>query len=362
MKASLWILFFAGLSLAGLHTAQAASTNTAILRLELQDGSNVIGKGDTANFKFHSDVLGDIKLTTEQLRQIEFFPKTPNSVKLVTAKGDTLTAKMVTKEILMKTSFGKIAVPARIVRRLSVIHQLMPGRIREGLVALWPGEGNGNDSIGNNPATAVGALNYTAGKRGRGFFFDGDSGYLIIQANEALDVGKADGFTFAAWVCPATVAQDMLIFEFERELGTSNGSDVGMELAIHQATIEGRGTGCLYANVKDVQDASHVFTSPPNLLRLGIWQHVALTYDKATGIGTIYQDGKAVALSNLGTFSPQTSFPNLLLGAKTTYNTVLNPGNLYDGRLDEFAVYSRALSAEEIQAIYLEENGDATSN
>lgn len=360
MKASLWFLSLAGWFItAGFHL-QAASTNAPLLTLELRDGSRVVGKSGMDNFKFHSEILGDLKLAIEQLNSVEFLPKT-NFAKLVTSNGDVLSAEVLTKDIQVETSFGKISVPATAVRRLSITGPV-PGRTGGGLVALWPGEGNGNDAVGDNPATPVGPLTYAPGKKGQGFFFGGDGAYLLIHPKENLDVGRGDGFTFEAWISPATVNSDMLIFEFERELGTANGSDVGMELAIHRLTPGGRGVGCLYANIKDVEDASHIFASPPNMLVPGVWQHVALTYDKTSGVASIYLNGTMVARASLGVFTPLTSFPNLLLGAKTTYNSEMNPGNLYLGRLDEFGIYNRALSAAEIQAIYASENGDAESN
>jgi hypothetical protein len=360
MKASLWFLSLAGWFIAAGFHLQAASTNAALLTLELRDGSRVVGKSGTENFKFHSEILGELKLATEQLNSVEFLPKT-DRVKLVTTNGDVLAAEMLTQEIRVETSFGNINVPATALRRMSV-RGAVSGRTGSGLVARWSGEGDGNDAVGDNPAAPVGPLNYAAGKKGMAFSFGGDGAYLLVHPKENLDVGKGDGFTFETWISPATVSSDMLIFEFERELGTANGSDVGMELAIHRVTPGGRGVGCLYANLKDAEDAHHIFASPPNMLVPGVWQHVALTYDKTMGVGSIYLNGAMVAHASLGVFTPQTSFPNLLLGAKTTYNSAMNPGNLYVGRLDEFGIYSRALSAAEIQAIYAEENGGAESN
>ena len=360
MKARLRYFVLTGWLIFAVFNLQAASTITPVLTLELRDGSRVVGTSGTDNFKFHSDILGDINLTTEQLNSIEFLPKT-NLAKLVTSNGDVLSAEVLTKDIQLKTSFGKISVPASAVRRLSILAQT-PGRTSGGLVALWSGEGNANDAVGDNPATQVGPLNHAAGKKWRGFFFGGYGAYLLIHPRQSLDVGKDDGFTFEAWIKPARVNSDMLIFEFERELGTASGTDVGMDLAIHQMTLGGQGVGCLYANLKDVEDVHHILASPPNMLVPDVWQYVALTYDKTSGVGAIHLNGTMVARESLGVFTPQTSFPNLLLGAKTTYNSELNPGNLYIGCLDEFGSYNRALSIAEIQAIYAEENGDAKSD
>jgi hypothetical protein len=79
---------------------------------------------------------------------------------------------------------------------------------------------------------------------------------------------------------------------------------------------------------------------------------VALTYDQAAGIATIYLNGNIVAQQTLGAFAPQTSYP-LWMGHRP--NDV--PGNStygasLGGLLDELSLYSRALSQSEIAAIY----------
>ena len=46
-----------------------------------------------------------------------------------------------------------------------------------------------------------------------------------------------------------------------------------------------------------------------------VFQHVALTYDKTTGVAVLYRNGVVVATANLGVFTPQTSF-DLYLGKR----------------------------------------------
>ena len=70
--------------------------------------------------------------------------------------------------------------------------------------------------------------------------------------------------------------------------------------------------------------------------------------------------------ANLGNYTPQISFGNLLLGGRTTYGSASSPNTLYFAGLDEFDIYDRALSATEIQAIYNEKtigaNAATTAN
>ena len=92
----------------------------------------------------------------------------------------------------------------------------------------------------------------------------------------------------------------------------------------------------------------HYFSSAANLLITNGFQHVALTYDKASGVATIYLNGAVVALEYLGSFTPQTA-SDLYLGYRPAG---IAAGSRYAGQMDEVSLYGRALSAAEVQAIY----------
>ena len=64
----------------------------------------------------------------------------------------------------------------------------------------------------------------------------------------------------------------------------------------------------------------------------------------------MYCNGTNVATATLGSFTPQTTSP-LHLGYRPYDNT------RFAGLLDEPAIYSRALSTDEIQAVYLATGG-----
>jgi hypothetical protein len=235
------------------------------------------------------------------------------------------------------------------------------GHLPSGLVALWSGDGNANDSVGGSKAQLVNGAGFMPGKIGRAFDLNngdgGDGGsefrhssYVQIPTSPALDVGKGDGFTFECWIKPVSVTQQMLIAEYERVLGTYEGADTGINFAIQPSSV-------LYANVLDSTaiHASHEISSPANLLVAGVWQHVALTYDKASGLAALYINGTVAAQADLGSFTPQTSFAYLLIGGRTTYGSVSHPRSAFSGGINAIGIFNRALSASEIQAIYMEQ-------
>jgi hypothetical protein len=87
--------------------------------------------------------------------------------------------------------------------------------------------------------------------------------------------------------------------------------------------------------------------SPPGLLTANSFQHIAMTYDKGSGVGRLYLNGAVIASGNLGSFTPQTSY------ALNVGRRVSDPNfPKYGGLLDEVSLYGRALTQGEVQNIY----------
>lgn len=192
---------------------------------------------------------------------------------------------------------------------------------------------------------------YANGEVGMAFNFVGGNEYLMVQpTNSALNIGGGTGFTIEAWINPTELSSARVITEYERVLGTDSGSDVGLDFSINDSGISPR-PGCLAANIVDTNDVTHLISSAGGVVTNGMWQHVALTYDKSSGIGTLYVNGSVVAQASLGSFTPQTTFTNILTG-RTTFNSVSSPNAAFEGGVDELSFYDRALSGSEIAAIY----------
>jgi hypothetical protein len=154
----------------GLRCAQAANaSNESACRLtvELRDGSRVVGDSVEKYFKFHSILLGDLKLELKDIRSVECVSS--NSAKLSTVNGDALTVSFVDSEFAVKTSFGKVDLPVDLVLKFSVTAGGLGGH-PPGLVALWSGEGGGIDSVGGNTGDIDGYF-LCGGQGGAGVFF-----------------------------------------------------------------------------------------------------------------------------------------------------------------------------------------------
>ncbi len=207
-----------------------------------------------------------------------------------------------------------------------------------GLVGWWRGEDNAADALGSNPGTLDGGASYVAGEVGRAFQLDGTNGHVRIPAAASLDVGQGEGFTIETWINPADTAHGHSIVEWS----PLTGGALGAALWISHPT---RPDGLLLANIADTHGMWHLVETEGGAVQAGVWQHVALTYDKSSGAGKLYINGALVTEADLGTFTPQTSF-DLVIGLRL-------PGSYpYAGAIDEVSLYNRALSGAQIEAIY----------
>ena len=214
-----------------------------------------------------------------------------------------------------------------------------------GLVGWWAAEGNANDSFGTNNGVLSGGVSFANGEVGRAFQFDGVTGTVIIPASPSLDVGTNQGLTIEGWIQPADPVANAPLVEW------NSGTDqLGSHFWINIPTLYGGGgPGSLFANIVDTTGANHYMTSGGGLFSTNSLAHVALSYDQASGMATLYCNGTVVAVQALGVFTPRTVY-NLNLGYRPASASFLP--YYYGGLMDEMSIYSRTLSATEIAAIY----------
>ena len=320
--------------------ARAADTNPPPrLTVELRDGSRVVGDSVARNFEFQSALLGKIKLAVKDIRSVECVSS--NSAKLSVINGDSLVVSFVDSSFAVKTSFGKVDLQINLVRKISVAAG-GGGAHPPGLVALWSGEGEGIDSIGGNTATLT-DITFAEGKVGQAFSFNGISSTIRIPASPALDVGAGDGFTIMAWIKPSDVNGIHPLIQWVDE------SPVLLSIGLRPYD-DGLLQGCLtdYAG-------NRLVLSHPEVLVSGIFQHIALTFDKASDVGTMYLNGVIVARRQLSGQVAGTK-GDLWISLRHIRQGDWSSNCSFAGLMDEIAIYNRALSAEEIQSICTEEN------
>lgn len=193
-----------------------------------------------------------------------------------------------------------------------------------GLVGYWPmNEGTstfvGDFSGRGAHATFSGAPLWSAGKRGGALDFDGTDDYLVTP----LSRSDYSSITVAAW------------FKYEGSVSDSYRAIVAGQSANF---FIGKNTGNGNIGVQDgaYNSAVAVGTNAWD----GNWHHIAYAF--SGGTGTVYLDGANVGS---GAFAGGTGA--IWIGQE-------NEGGGYDfnGKIDDVRVYGRALSAEEIKALY----------
>ena len=210
-----------------------------------------------------------------------------------------------------------------------------------GLVSWWKGENNAQDSykFGHN-AVFTGNAAYTPGIVDQSFKFDG--------VDDLLDLGKKEGTLFAD---PTNTS---LSLSFWMKTSATKSPQGSMYIIDTGAGTDGRRgfycntvQGTLYCAVRQAKAIYKASSS--NIIPLNSWKHVTLTFDDNAHELKLYLDG---ALSKTGTeekISGDTfASPLAVIGATAT-----NPKNLlFNGSLDEIAVWNRALAAAEVKNLY----------
>ncbi len=208
-----------------------------------------------------------------------------------------------------------------------------------GVAGWWPGDANGTDLTSKNPAILTNGVAIVPGLVGSAFSFDGVNDYIVVPKSASMNVGTNGGFTVEAWVNPANVGGAMPVFEWS----WIPGAEVGVHVWLNQAQ-----SGDVFANILDSVPNGHTITSPGGVVHAGVYQHVAVTYDRGSGIAKIYVNGSNVVSATLGSFIPNTD-RDLLIGKRIDGGA----GYVFSGQIDEPTVFGRALSGSEIQSIYL---------
>jgi hypothetical protein len=94
----------------------------------------------------------------------------------------------------------------------------------------------------------------------------------------------------------------------------------------------------------------------------GNWHQMAILYDGTTGALRVYIDGALLSQSSTTAFAPQNNFGGAdsftLGGPDDNANTANGWMNSLSGNLDEFRIFNKVLTIDEILALYaLQSNG-----
>jgi hypothetical protein len=188
------------------------------------------------------------------------------------------------------------------------------------------------DATGNGKtATLAGGATWVAGQSGNAVNLSGTAQYVTVPAGI---LSGATAFTIATWVRLDAIANWARLFDF------GSGTSTGMFLTPRSSS----GTARFAITTSGSGGEQRI--NAPAALPTGAWTHVAVTL--AGGVGILYVNRAEVARTSTMTLTPAS------LGS-TTQNWIGRSqysGDPYlDGAVDDFRIYSRALSASEIAAL-----------
>jgi Concanavalin A-like lectin/glucanases superfamily len=195
--------------------------------------------------------------------------------------------------------------------------------------------GNSNDGICN------GTYAWVAGQIGNAISLDGKTGYVALPAGV---LGKLTEMTVATWVALDVTANWQRIFDFgNRRLNDAGAPAIPL---VYMFLTSQSGTAKMRFAITTTGASGETLLDGANALPVGTWKHVAVTFNAQTG--SLYEDGVLVRAITPFTLTPMT------LGA-TTHNwigrSLYNVDPYFKGKIDDFRIYDRVLSANEISVL-----------
>ena len=213
--------------------------------------------------------------------------------------------------------------------------------INDGLVAYYPFNGNANDESGNgNHGVAYGArLTYDRfGLSNSAYFFDGVDDYINI--GQKLKRGLP--MSVSAWVKVNDLANHNGVFRNDAFGSYYYGINFSiLKTGQIEAYFGNGGYAGGYSRNNKLTNES--------LIKIGVWYHIVANINGRDNM-QIFVNGTERVGSYDGTASGVAySSSDGLIGLVTYSNP---PKNYFNGIIDQVRIYSRALSASEIQSLY----------
>ena len=226
------------------------------------------------------------------------------------------------------------------------------GVVRLGLVSRWSGDGSARDVHGRNDGTLVNVA-YAPGKVKSAFKIEGRGSHVTIRDDPSLNPGKE--MTLEAWVCPTgphdpnaaivskTAATGGYSLEYEAATGAARFG-VFVDTPLIVLPLGKRTLTNLADHLRGVHHGHWVISPSGPPVPRNVWTHVAGVYDGSKV--SFYMDGALVG-SSPATGRILVSTNDLEIGGNPLVSF-----RYYSGKIDEVALYERALSEKQIRALY----------
>jgi hypothetical protein len=216
-----------------------------------------------------------------------------------------------------------------------------------GLVSWWSGDGHTYDVVNLNRSYLQGGASFGNGLIDQAFSLDGVDDFVMVPHDSSLNFGTND-FTVDLWVNFRTIAGEQVIIEkfIETHPILTGIPREGWTLTkLDNQTI--RFSGDPWTQSSSIIDAA------PSSIPINTWIYVAVT--RSGNTFTLYWNGIPIGSGESSVGLNSTS--SLKFGHRgipnDTPGSVNSSGYYLNGLIDEVEIYNRALTATEIQSIYI---------
>jgi hypothetical protein len=208
-----------------------------------------------------------------------------------------------------------------------------------------------DSSIYKNHGTIIGTTSNDAGIINGALSFDGSDDYVDCGNAASLNVGQ---ITIESWVKFSKLGTRQMIAEKHSSVWEGETPAGWWFSKEPDDTIE-------FIVYPKAGDDNAVYVNSTATVKADEWVHVAATYNGSSI--KVYINGEDKTGKKTGTASGNiyNSRRTLVLGNCRWCNSQITQSPYFQGMIDEFRVYNRALSAEEIKAAYNAAVGITTS-
>lgn len=225
------------------------------------------------------------------------------------------------------------------------------GTLNTGLVGSWPLNGTASDVSGNNHnGTLYNTLTTTDrfGNAGNAILFNGSSSQITIPDNAALHLNNTD-YTITVWVRLDNYNSGLYSAIISRR--GALGANQGYLLAISGVnSVHTAGLPSTTGGTTSFNNGSAGYSFSPSVAT-GQWHMLTVTYGLSGQVLNEYFDGTLYnTYTGAGTL-PSTAY-DLTIGVDQAANLSNSGGYYFQGAMNDLRLYSRSLSASEIQQLY----------